>query len=250
MQAIGYDRVSTKRQAERGVMLEARSEAIPQYCQFKKWTMLEYYTDPGISGREGKKRPGFDKAMDAACQPGRVLVVDSLSRFVRSTVDAARALRRIQDAGAELVIVNLGIDTTTASGKLIYTIIAAVAEFESDQLGERMTAAHSYLKKTCGYNPIGQPAYGYARGKGERERVEAPAEQAIIAKARELRRPTTLCGPPVSFAKVAAQLNALGYCTRTGGPWYAGNVQRILRASKTPSAGSAPHGRAARVPER
>ncbi len=248
MEAVGYDRVSTTRQATEGVMLEARSESIPSYCKFRGWPVVEYHTDPGRSGREGVKRPGFDAAMKAACRPGRVLVVDSLSRFVRSTVDAARALKRIQGAGAELVIVNLGIDTTTASGKLIYTIIAAVAEFESDQLGERQVAAHAYLKKTCGFNPVGEPAYGYSRAKGSRERVEVPAEQAVIVKARELRKPTKLCGPPTSFAVIAEQLNAIGYCTRTGGPWYGGSVRRILANPAKPTslnknapAGSAPH---------
>jgi site-specific DNA recombinase len=232
LEAVGYDRVSTNNQVTKGVMLEARSESIPNYCQFRGWPVVEYFTDPGRSGRQGVKRPGFDAAMRAACRPGRVLVVDSLSRFVRSTIDAAKALKLIQDAGAELVIVNLGIDTTTASGKLIYTIIAAVAEFESDQLGERTNAARDFLRKKLGFNPMCKSPYGWRYEDGKRLPIES--EQAVIALAWRLRLDRTV-GPPVSFEVVAAKMDEMGLRTRKGSVWHPGAVRRILLGNACPA---------------
>lgn len=244
MEAVAYDRVSTQRQATNGVMLEARSETIPAYCKFKKWPVIEFHTDPGISGREGKRRPGFERAMKAACQPGRVLVVDSLQRFVRSTTDADQALKRLQAAGGELVICNLGIDTTTTGGKLVYRIIAALAEFESDTISDRIKAFHAYTKDKCGFNPISQQPYGWRverAGKSWR-RVPVESEQALIALARQLRKPQKPMGPPTPIEHVAQQLNDLGHRTRSGGLWRREPVARLLGERKA--------GKAARVGEK
>jgi DNA invertase Pin-like site-specific DNA recombinase len=229
-EAIGYDRVSTIGQATKGVMLAARAESIPAYCRDHKLTLLEYYTDPGISGRTGKKRPGHERAMNAACHPGRVLVVDSLARFARSNIDADRALQRLQAAGADIVIISLGIDTRTASGRLIYRIMSAAAEFESDLIGERIRDCHAYLKKSLGYTTMGRQPLGLALDD-EGNRVADPTGQEIIAAVKRVRRQNR----EASIRKLCELLDTQGVKTpgeaRTGvvGKWRPEAVRRILK---------------------
>lgn len=212
--AILYDRVSTPRQAEEGVMLEARSHSLPAYCDLKGWTVEASYTDPGRSGREGRKRPGFDAAMNHACQQGYVLVVDSLSRFVRSTIDADRALKRLHAAGADIVIVNLGIDTTTASGKLIYKVIAAVAEFESDQISERVKAAERHIYLMKGHRTSGKTAAGKMLDSNK-DLVDCPEELEVIATVKEVVHTIKYGFPSAEgkWAKAARILNERGVPT-------------------------------------
>lgn len=198
--AVLYDRLSTVRQVEEGVMLEARADSLPAFCEAKGWKVAAFYTDAGRSGREGKKRPGFDKAMEHACQPGHVLVVDNLSRFARSTVDAANALKRLRDAKAHIVIVNLGVDTTTSCGKLVFDIFAAVAEFESNQISDRTKAARDYIYRMTGEYPGGRNRYG-----------ATPEEQEIIAKVHAAAE--IIKSPWGRWKKIANYLNEQGVIT-------------------------------------
>lgn len=164
-EALVYDRVSDPKQVK-GVMLDARNEKLTKHVEERGWVLVDYLTDPGFSAREGRKRPGFDKAMDLACQPGRVLVVDSLTRFSRSLLDACNALKRLNSSGAGLVVVSQQIDTTTPGGMMVFNIMAAVSQFESDLISSRIKSARQYIKDTykvdtmCGAQPWGKKLVG------------------------------------------------------------------------------------------
>lgn len=187
--AVCYDRISTNRQAEEGVMLDARSEKLPLYCQMMGYDYSEdrFFTDPGYSGWADIYRPGFDRAMKLACQPGHVLVVDSLNRFCRSNIEADKALKRLHAAGANIAIVSLGVDTLTAAGRLVYRIIASAAEFESEQISERTKAAAAYIRKKKGYCTWGVQPWGYMLDENN-NRVECPEEQDVIAAVKQIGR--------------------------------------------------------------
>jgi site-specific DNA recombinase len=188
-EAVCYDRVSTKRQADGGVMLDARDDSLRAYCQFKGWPLLAFETDPGRSGRSTYGRPGFNRALALACeQPGRVLVVDSMTRAFRSTVDADRVLKQLQAAGSDIVIVTLGVDGHTAAGKLVYRMVAAMAEFESDQMGERVRAANAWIVRTRGYRTMGKQPYGKWYDPEAKELVDVPEELAAIEAVKALKR--------------------------------------------------------------
>lgn len=237
MIAIGYDRVSTKRQADKGVMLEARSKSIPAYCAMKGWKLKRYLVDPGLSGREGKKRPNFEKAMDMASKPGHVLVVDSFTRFVRSTIDADRALKRLHDAGGAVVVAQMNIDTTTAMGIFVYKLVANLAELESNQISERIKAANRFTVEKLGYRTQGRQPIGWKIVNGRR--VPCERERALVARVMALAETEGLSG-------AARTLQASGEPTisnlrgsKEPIRWTARKVQNLV--AKAP-AGSAPHG--------
>lgn len=82
------------------------------------------------------RRPVFDAVL-ARLEPGDTLVVLALDRAFRSTVDAIQQADALRERGIAFHIVNLGVDTATADGKLVYTVIAAMAQHERDRLSER-----------------------------------------------------------------------------------------------------------------
>jgi DNA invertase Pin-like site-specific DNA recombinase len=163
MRVVGYCRVSTDLQAAEGVSLDAQKGRIHAWCLANGGSMAEadLFVDAGISGKHAANRPGLQHALDAVTQaPGSVLVVYSLSRLARSTKDTITISERLEKAGADLVSLSEKIDTTSASGKMVFRMLAVLAEFERDLVSERVrvTVAHK-------------------RGRGERVGQAAPEDR-------------------------------------------------------------------------
>ena len=88
MKAVGYVRVSTQKQSEEGISIEAQESKIRAYCELKGIEISEVIIDAGISGK-GVNRAGYQKVLEL-CEQGKIdaIVVYSLSRFSRSTRDS------------------------------------------------------------------------------------------------------------------------------------------------------------------
>src|SRR5664280_804223 len=124
MATFGYARVSTGEQSldrQQDELTAAGAEMV--------------YSEVG-SGKKGAVRPQWDELL-RSLRNGDTLMVTELSRLGRSTSQLSQLADDLSDRGISLRILNLGIDTGTPSGKLIYSIIAAVAEMERDLLIER-----------------------------------------------------------------------------------------------------------------
>ena len=123
---IGYARVSTDQQTND-----------PQTDRLKeagcKRTYMDKYTGAAAS------RPEWDKLLDNL-RPGDVLVVVRLDRIGRSLKNLIDVMKQLGDIGAELVVLDQGIDTTTSAGRMMFHIIGAIAEFEHDLIKERTQA--------------------------------------------------------------------------------------------------------------
>jgi DNA invertase Pin-like site-specific DNA recombinase len=132
MEAVGYVRVSTNRQATDGVSVEAQRDRIVGWCSANGYGVAQVYVDAGMSGGRADNRPGLQAALARACRTKGVLVSYSLSRLARSTKDALAISERLASAGADLVSLSERIDTTTAAGKMVFRMLAVLAEFERD----------------------------------------------------------------------------------------------------------------------
>ena len=128
MRAIGYVRVSTAEQAAEGVSLDAQRARIAAWAHANAAELTAVYTDAGLSGGRADNRPGLQAALDAACTAKAALVVYSLSRLARSTRDAITISERLDQAGADLVSLSEKIDTTTAAGKMVFRMLAVLAD--------------------------------------------------------------------------------------------------------------------------
>jgi DNA invertase Pin-like site-specific DNA recombinase len=113
-----------------------------------------------------------------------VLVVYSLSRLSRSVIDAARILEELREAGADLAVVDCQIDTSTASGKLVFNVICAIAQFESELISERIKASNSRTTAEKGYRTQGVQPAGWTYENGQR--VKVAAEWLVIELVQKL----------------------------------------------------------------
>lgn len=182
--AVGYVRVSTERQASEGVSLEAQEARLRAWAVGQGLTLASVHVDAGLSGGRADNRPGLQAALSEACRLRAPLVTYSLSRLARSTKDALSIAERLDRAGADLVSLSESIDTTSAAGKMVFRMLAVLAEFEKDLVSERTTSALAF-KRRQGERISGKIPYGYRLEAGQLVAVEE--EQSAVRLMIELR---------------------------------------------------------------
>jgi DNA invertase Pin-like site-specific DNA recombinase len=172
MKAIGYIRVSTQKQADEGVSLDAQRAKIEAWCLANDYELAGIHCDEGISGTKSD-RDGVLAAM-AEAGKGTALIVYSLSRLTRSTKDLISFGDKLEKQGADLISLTEKIDTTTAAGKMVFRMLGVLNEFERDQVSERTKAALAHKKETNQvYN---HTPYGYYTPRRQVDVGQAGAE--------------------------------------------------------------------------
>jgi len=133
--AYGYIRVNGDRQAKSGLGLEAQAKAINDYCHSHGLTLAKVFRDEAVSAsrRPLSQRPQGAKLIGTA-GPGDHVVIAKLDRAFRSLRDFATELDRWQQRGVVLHLLDLNIDSSTPVGKLIASVMAAVAEREARRI--------------------------------------------------------------------------------------------------------------------
>jgi DNA invertase Pin-like site-specific DNA recombinase len=199
MRAALYARVSTMNQ---GQSPEMQVQEVRQWCARRGWEIAAEYVDVGISGaKEG--RPALDKLMaDAHRRRFDAVVVWKFDRFARSVAHLLRALENFNALGIAFVSLSESIDTSTPAGKMVFTVLASVAELERSLIGERVRAG---LRN--------------ARAKGVRL-GRAPLRTFTQAEVRLLRRDRRKGMP---FKKLARKHGT--------SPWMAFNLCRRLKTA-------------------
>ena len=206
--AIGYIRCSTDQQADSALGLEAQRTRIAAWCQANGYRLAEVFTDAGLSGKRTDNRPGLKAALEAASRGGNpAFVVYSLSRLARSTKDAIGIAERLEKAGADLVSLSERIDTTSAAGKMVFRMLAVLAEFERDLVSERTKAALA-IKRSKGHR-IGTVPYGFDLADDGCTLVLNGREQRVIALICRMRR------RGMSLQRIAIRLTQFGIPTKT-----------------------------------
>ncbi len=220
LRTVGYVRVSGLGQVN-GDGLDRQERTVRDYARRHRLAVIEVFTDAGVSGtKELDHREGLS-ALLARVRQGDVgtVLVERADRVARDLMVSEVILRRLADLGVQVIAADSGTDLTAADGdptrRLVRQLLAAVAEFDRAMTVAKLRAARERVRAARG-RCEGLPRYG--ERAGERETLE---------RALALRRKPR-GGRPLSFAKVAAALNAEGHRTRRGGPWSASGVRRIL----------------------
>lgn len=145
---VGYLRVSTSDQAESGARLAAQREAIELDCGRRAWVLVTIYEDTP-SGKSMNGRPQLRAALaELAAGNADVLMSSKLDRLSRSAVDFGQLLERARREGWKVVVLDLGVDTSTPAGELVAGVMVQVAQFERRLIGERTSDALQAIKKT------------------------------------------------------------------------------------------------------
>ena len=204
---VGYTRVSTDEQASSGLGLQAQRTLIEAECNRRGWDLLQVFEDAGASGKTLSGRPALTEALEAVRGGAAdALVVAKLDRLSRSLLDFAGLMESSRREGWALVILDLGVDTTTPSGEMIANVMATFAQFERRLIGQRTRDALAVKKRTG--TRLGRPV---ALDKATAKRI-----------IRERRRGSSL-------RDIAVGLNEDGIRTAHGGAkWYASTVKAVL----------------------
>ncbi len=221
MDVIGYVRVSTEGQVEEGVSLDAQEAKIRQWADLNDRPVGDIYKDAGISGAKLASREGLQAAIKHVCKAKGALVIYSLSRLARSTRDTLDISERLSKSGAELVSLSEKIDTTSASGKMIFRLLAVLAEFERDQVAERTREAMRHLrangKRVSRYAP-----FGWDVSVDGRNLVSNAEEHKVIRRIMVFRKKGRSPG------WIADRLTQIGIPTKQGRKTWSAKVVRTI----------------------
>ena len=117
-----------------------QTREIREYCERRGWQLTGEYVDLGISGAK-EKRPELDRLMsDAHRRRFDAIVVWKFDRFARSVSHLLRALETFKALGVEFVSLSEQVDTSTPTGRMVFTVLGAVAELERSLIAERVRA--------------------------------------------------------------------------------------------------------------
>jgi DNA invertase Pin-like site-specific DNA recombinase len=137
MRAAIYGRIST---SNHGQDIGLQTRELRQFCEARGWQVAGEYLDEGISGAKDS-RPELNRLMaDASRRRFDVVAVWKFDRFARSVTHLLRALETFNSLGIAFVSLSEQIDTTTPTGKMIFTVLGAVAELERSLIAERVRA--------------------------------------------------------------------------------------------------------------
>ena len=218
---IGYTRVSTFRQADEGISIEAQKSKIKKWCDLNNAYLLEVFSDNGLSGTSSN-RPGFQAALNATIENKAIFVCYSMSRFYRGTLETLRLTERLENQGCDLVFINEQIDTTSPGGKMVFRIMAAMNEFEVDQIRERTKMALDF-RKSQGKKLGGDVQYGF-NADPEGYLTVNPKEQKVIKIIDKQ------LGSGKNYSQIAAYLNKNKHKTKRGSMWYPQTVKNVVKA--------------------
>lgn len=143
IRAALYLRVSTSDQST-----DMQKAELERVCEFKGWEIVKTYSDDGVSGTKSRdKRPGLDAALTGAQKHSYdVLLVWALDRLGRSLQGLLHTLESLQQHNADLYVHKQQMDTSVPSGKLLFSLVGAFAEFERETIRERVSSGIARAK--------------------------------------------------------------------------------------------------------
>lgn len=219
---VAVVRVSTDGQADPDASPATQRRLCSSYCELYGMQLVAVHEDVISGSRSPTRRPGMKQAL-AQLEAGEAdgLLVSALTRLSRSTKDVLALVDLFRRKGWRLVSVKEQLDTETAHGRMVLTILASVAQHEGEQLQERLRERARRLMQE-GRCPTPKVPLGFARVAGDKL-VTHEAESQAVAQLLMLQR------EGLGTHATAKRLNAQGLLhPRTGKPWTRPAVRSVL----------------------
>ena len=224
MTVYGYIRVSTDQQADAGHSLQAQTATLQSYCNERGLPAPELVIDAAVSAskplwsRPAGQRLKVEKDKPSELQRGDTVIACKLDRLFRSVLDCASTIDAWRKHGIDLHLLDLRLDTSTATGQMVLSVLSAMGEMERSLVSERNRGIAAHLKaagKVRGHVP-----YGYRRDGSDL--VPDPAKQEVLQRLRRWQV------DGVRPAVMARRLNEEGIPGPKGPTWYRATVSVVL----------------------
>jgi site-specific DNA recombinase len=222
MKLVGYVRVSSESQAENTSLVEQRKK-IEAYCYAFGHELVQVFEEVG-SGKNAVDRPQFSQALEMVRTEADGIISAKLDRLARNTRDVLALVEDVlQPQNKALVLLDLQVDTSSPTGRMILTVMAAVATLERDVINERTQGGRKAKADNGGY-AYGSPQFGKQSIDGDL--VANTGELEIIKIIRKHRKSGK------SYGAIANYLNDNNHPTKRGGKWAATTVMNIYQRQK------------------
>jgi DNA invertase Pin-like site-specific DNA recombinase len=213
--ALVYVRVSTARQANEGIGLDAQEAKTRAHAERMGWPVAEVFRDEGISGKDGvEDRPGLAALIERAkSTPGAVIVVYSISRLARRQRLLWQLLDDRDGLGLAVSSATEAFDTSTPTGRAMLGMLAVFAQLEADMISERTKDA-------------------LAEAKAQGRKLGAPnmVDLGAVESIREVK--SLYASGSYSHRSLAEELNRRGVPTASGsGKWWPKTVRSALEVA-------------------
>src|ERR1700749_745390 len=189
MATYGYTRESGADQVK-GTSLDDQERRVRGLAHMRGADDIRIFRDEGISGSVALDQRPEGSKLTAALRPGDTVIASKLDRMFRSASDALNRAQGWKEQGVTLILADIGTEPVTENGvgKLMFTVLAAMAEWERDRIAERVADGRTAKKARGGF--IGGTPFGYVKtGQGKASmlglRPNAPAMFATVAEARD-----------------------------------------------------------------
>ena len=222
-----YLRVSTEEQAQDGFSIRGQEQKLKDYARIKDWSVYRVYADEGISGKNITGRPAMNELIeDIKREHVKNVLVFKIDRLTRSTADLIYLVDLFNNHGCAFNSLMESIDTQTASGRMFLKIIGIFAEFERENIVERVKLGFERKVKEGYCLSTHISSYGYTRKKGEKIQQIDPEEAETVRKVFDM-----YVNQGFSLLKIAETLNALKVPTKlkkSNSGWAVMTVRNIL----------------------
>lgn len=219
-----YVRVSTDEQANNGYSIRAQKEKLIAYAKIKEWNVYSVYSDDGISGKNIKDRPEILRLiMDVKMGNVSNVLVYKIDRLTRSTKDLIELVELFNNYDCSFNSFSEAIDTKSSTGRMFIKIIGIFAEFERENIAERVKLGLERKVKE-GYTIASKNlSYGYIRKRGNKVQ-EIDIDEALVVK--KIFYLFTTCGK--TYTEIANYLNSNKIKTKNGNDWSYKTVKLLL----------------------
>ena len=222
MKTAIYCRVSTEEQANEGFSINAQKDKLTKYAESNDWDIVDYYIDDGISGKNLTDRIEVSRLIEDV-KKGKInnVLIYKLDRLTRSVRDLIYLIELFEKHSCTFNSQTEKIDTSNAVGRMFVKIIGIFAEFERENLAERVSFGYEQKTREGNYTNT-NGVYGYDYVVKDKKLVVNEYEKELVNKIFDL----YIDG--ISYFKIAQKLNNENIKTKRGGRWAASTIKSII----------------------
>ena len=216
---IGYVRVSSLIQKEKGNSIPNQISKIKSYCKLNEYELIDILSDDGISWMSKSKRKDYLKLIDIISNKDiDGVVVNDLSRIGRKMSDVVEFIDSMKKKNIEFHTIKEGINNDSNVGSLIINILSSINQFEVEMLRNRISEVKQYKKSN-------NLVYGnliFGKTKDGERLIDNVDELKVIKYMKNLRK------RGYSYFKISDRLNQRNIKSKNGNQWYGSGVRNVL----------------------